>query len=196
MIAPEFSCTADMLAHYAAVQHRLRHVPVKPMREIPANPQPLIEAPTEPQRVDWRTIAQSIADAHGVAMKEIIGDCRAKRIQPARQELYYRMVVERGLSLNEAARLLNRDHTSILYGLRRHMDRCSEARGGYDAHKAELAEKRRVRDIEVWRRYQGGESLNTISLECRIAPAYIAPTAARVDAEQRAERLKAWAAQA
>ena len=56
-----------------------------------------------------------VAGEHGVSTEDILGQRRHKRIIAARHEVIRRAYLETGLSTTQIGRLLNRDHTTVLY---------------------------------------------------------------------------------
>jgi len=53
---------------------------------------------------------------------DVAGQARSKKYIACRHEIYYRLRSELGLSLMQVARMLNRDHTTILHGFRKMED--------------------------------------------------------------------------
>lgn len=67
------------------------------------------------------TIAAEIAAMHGVTVADQIGPSRIATIARARHHAMWRMYQEPHLSLTMIGRYLGgRDHTTVLYGIRRH----------------------------------------------------------------------------
>lgn len=62
-------------------------------------------------------IAESIATRHRVTLDELLGRDRSRRPARARRELYGCLYAS-GWSLSEIGRTLDRDHTTVLYGVR------------------------------------------------------------------------------
>jgi hypothetical protein len=65
----------------------------------------------------WIILAR-ICAATGVSLTELRGEGRSQPVALARQFAAWMLVNKRGLSLNEAGRFLNRDHTTILHAVR------------------------------------------------------------------------------
>ena len=79
-------------------------------------------APSRHQRV-LATI-ESTAQRHGITLKDIMGHDRARRFAWPRQEAMYMVRQKYGLSYPRIGQIMgNRDHTTILHGVRRHKER-------------------------------------------------------------------------
>jgi chromosomal replication initiation ATPase DnaA len=62
-----------------------------------------------------------VAKKHKVSVADLRGPCRKVKFVKARQEAAYEIRMKRGLTLPQIATILgNRDHTSILHGIRQH----------------------------------------------------------------------------
>jgi hypothetical protein len=69
-------------------------------------------------------IAKAVAKAHSVSFREMISPRRYRHLAHARQEAIYLMAKYTTLSLGQIGKILgNRDHTTILHGLRVHTNR-------------------------------------------------------------------------
>ncbi len=66
---------------------------------------------------DCLDVAIRVSEATGVPLDDLLGRKRHKSIASARRELYHALRW-RGMSLPEIGSLLERDHTTILSGLR------------------------------------------------------------------------------
>lgn len=85
--------------------------------EAPMNDLPLINADIG-TRQQILSIAESVTTVTGVSVEAMLGRCRMARISDARQRLWaslWRM----GWSIGELGRVFDRDHTTIMHGLRR-----------------------------------------------------------------------------
>lgn len=69
-------------------------------------------------REQFQAILGEVAFDHMVGEREILGTGKTKEVSRARQAFYLRLL-EAGRTCSEIARLLNRDHTTVLYGIRR-----------------------------------------------------------------------------
>ena len=66
-------------------------------------------------------IIYRVAQKHGVSVADLKGQCRKHMFVRARQEAAYEIREQRGLSLPQISKMLgDRDHTSILHGIKRH----------------------------------------------------------------------------
>ena len=73
-------------------------------------------------------IARDVCSKHGVSWCDIVSDRRPKEIIEARQEIMWRLSRETGMAAAAIGRFLgNRDHTTVLYGVKAHIRR-AEAR--------------------------------------------------------------------
>jgi hypothetical protein len=102
----------------------------EPQARLPAVPKldpldrQLLNAPPELfKRPAWRILAKQICDEHGADFDEVCGDRRYQHLVLIRQEIFYRIRVELGMSYPEIGKRFNRDHTTILHGVRRHAKR-------------------------------------------------------------------------
>lgn len=81
-------------------------------------------APSRHQRV-LATI-EATAQRHGITLKDIMAHDRARRFAWPRQEAMYRVRQKYGLSYPRIGQIMgNRDHTTILHGVRRHEERAN-----------------------------------------------------------------------
>lgn len=84
----------------------------------------LLNAPPELfKRPAWKILAKEICDQHGADFDEVCGDRRFQPLVLIRQEIFYRIRVELGMSYPEIGKRFNRDHTTIMHGVRRHAKR-------------------------------------------------------------------------
>lgn len=63
-------------------------------------------------------VIRGVADDFGVSFERIMGNLRTKKVVIARREAY-RRCREMGLSYPEIGYIMNRDHTTVLYGINR-----------------------------------------------------------------------------
>jgi chromosomal replication initiation ATPase DnaA len=66
-----------------------------------------------------RMIIAQVCDHHGVAVEEVMGRSRFKRICTARKEAYA-MLREERLSYPTIGRMFGRDHTTVVDGVQRY----------------------------------------------------------------------------
>lgn len=73
-------------------------------------------------------IILEVAASYGLSIMELIGAQRSRYIAWPRQEIMYRASKETRLSLPQIGRVLgDRDHTTIMYGIRRYEERMKGA---------------------------------------------------------------------
>lgn len=75
-------------------------------------------------RPGMAVIAQSVAEKHGLRLKDLIGDERSRTYSRPRQEAYYAIYQTGAYSLPQIGRFFGgRDHTTVLFGIRAHEKR-------------------------------------------------------------------------
>lgn len=68
-----------------------------------------------------QVIVAEVAEAYGCTSAEVFGRSRNRAISAARHAAYYEVKTQRPwLSLPQVGRIFGRDHTTILYGIRKH----------------------------------------------------------------------------
>lgn len=127
----------DYLQHAKATRQRiieagLRHARNVAQREAEAAARALQRAKgertagmpaTDPE---LRAQIAAVLVAHGRTWADIVSHQRARYLHPPRQDVYA-ILRGRGWSLPIIARFCNRDHTSVLYALRKHAERSHHA---------------------------------------------------------------------
>jgi chromosomal replication initiator protein len=83
----------------------------------PTPPAPAPETPWRPLR--GARIRDVVARHYGISRAEILGGCRCVDFVQARHVAMYLCVRLGGLSLTMTGRVLNRDHTTVLHGVKR-----------------------------------------------------------------------------
>ena len=78
----------------------------------------------------FHRMAVESAKKHGIQSSVIFGRGRRSRAVLARQEAFWRAYNETGASLTEIGRFWDRDHTTILHGIRRHEERMGVGKQG------------------------------------------------------------------
>lgn len=76
-------------------------------------------------------ILREVAEKHEVAVKELLGSKRWRRLMPAKREAMYRMRVELPKHLNSLPQIgtfFGRDHTTVLHNIRAHCDETGDPR--------------------------------------------------------------------
>lgn len=70
-----------------------------------------------------REIAAQVCAEHGLTLRFLIGSSRQRRVAWPRQDAF-RMCYEAGHTMEEIGRFFDRDHTTVLYGIRCARKRC------------------------------------------------------------------------
>lgn len=84
------------------------------LRELMNTPQ------DDSQKVSVAQIISEEAELHGVAVRDILGASRNRRITDARHFAMYRARIERAdMSLSQIGKVFRRDHTTVLHAIRR-----------------------------------------------------------------------------
>lgn len=73
-------------------------------------------------RPSLHAIARAIAAEYSLPLATVLGRSRTAHIAHARQALYWALRAQ-GLSLPAIGRFMQRDHTTILYGIQAHRER-------------------------------------------------------------------------
>lgn len=71
----------------------------------------------EPGGIRWQRILHAVARRHGIRPEEIMGHSRRKELIKPRQEVYYRLRLELCFSYQKIAKIVNKDHTSVMHGV-------------------------------------------------------------------------------
>lgn len=66
----------------------------------------------------WGWMVESVAQRHGVTVDAVLGSRRTSEVARARHDLMAGLYGS-GLAYAEIGRLLGRDHTSVMHGVRR-----------------------------------------------------------------------------
>lgn len=70
-----------------------------------------------------RRILAEVAQGHGLSVFDLTGKTQFAHIARARHEAMFRIYRETRLSSVQVGALLNRDHSTVLYGIRKHAER-------------------------------------------------------------------------
>lgn len=70
-----------------------------------------------------RALVAEVAAQHGIGPRDILGEDRRRSIAHPRQEAMYRARHELQQSLPQIGAFFNRDHTTVLHGVREHAKR-------------------------------------------------------------------------
>jgi hypothetical protein len=71
----------------------------------------------------WKRIAFEVGQTYGVSFREMLSLRRDKVISRARQEAIWRVKNETAMSIPAIGRRFNRDHTTVIYAVRKHEER-------------------------------------------------------------------------
>ena len=66
----------------------------------------------------WKEILRETCAKYKIHPEEVLGKSREWPLIYCRREVYYRLRTELGMSLNQIGLKLNKDHTSVLHGVR------------------------------------------------------------------------------
>lgn len=81
-----------------------------------------------PARIRMQVIADAIALEHGIFVTQLKGHCQAREYSVPRQKLMWFLRQDKRNTLQAIAEFLNyRDHTTIIHGVRRHIERMADA---------------------------------------------------------------------
>jgi chromosomal replication initiator protein len=82
------------------------------------------------RRPSIRDIQRLICERHQLTMTELLGAMHSRYIAWPRQEAYWLCAKETGASLPQIGRAFgDRDHTTVLHGIRQHKKRMGETNG-------------------------------------------------------------------
>ena len=73
-----------------------------------------------------RTIVREVAQKHGLSPLDLSGPRRLAPVVVARQEAMWRMRRETRLSFPQIGRIVGRDHSTVIYGIRAHAKRMGQ----------------------------------------------------------------------
>ena len=144
----DLSTIAAQTAHYAAVRQRLGMggpagiIPresalllLPPPEPAPKRPYEFLmladteyEAAIYTRSLFWRQIIAEVCAKHSVGVAQLVGNQRNRQVSAARQEAMYRMRTETTMSYPQIARRLGRaDHSTVMHGIKRHLERVAQA---------------------------------------------------------------------
>lgn len=72
-----------------------------------------------PKSVDNRVLITLVAQKFGVGVRDVFSDFRERKVTRARWAAMYVLRHEKGYSFPEIGRVMNRDHTTVIHGVRR-----------------------------------------------------------------------------
>ena len=71
----------------------------------------------------WKKIVNEVVKEHGIPFKILLSDRRSYPVIRARQECYWQLYTKTTMSMPAIGKVLKRDHTTVLYGIRKHCER-------------------------------------------------------------------------
>jgi chromosomal replication initiation ATPase DnaA len=76
--------------------------------------------PRVSETIPINVLIEQVATKYGISSPLMLQDSRMKNLVHARQEMFYRCVMEKGWSYARIGRYFDRDHTTVLHGVRAH----------------------------------------------------------------------------
>lgn len=73
---------------------------------------------SDPGQPALKIIAE-VAEEHGVSVAALLGPCKVRELAVPRMLAYHRIRAELGYSYPRIGRIFKRDHSTIIYGVRR-----------------------------------------------------------------------------
>src|ERR1700722_16031557 len=118
-------------------------VPPSGGRLMAASVPPFVDVPTIPDPYD---VMAQVARRSGVALEHILSNRRDRHVAHARHQVMHELRAI-GLSLPSIGRLLRRDHTTVMYGLRSFSKAAGAPSEPASLSYSALAERRRCVDM-------------------------------------------------
>lgn len=115
-IAEKTGLTPSQVEHSV---RRLKHAGVVVRKRAAAKPS--FNIVSDAGAVTW--VLKEVAARHDTTVKDILSSSRFATHIKARQDAMYRLHVELGMSVSAVGRRMNKDHTTIRWGVARHRDR-------------------------------------------------------------------------
>lgn len=78
---------------------------------------------------DLLGLLDAVCQARGVTREELCGRGRTKNVAFARQELWWHLRRSPGMSFAEIGRLFDRNHTTVMAGIRSYERACADSAG-------------------------------------------------------------------
>ena len=114
MAAEQGKVLAPSVAPKPAYQRKRKPQDVLAIRQAPPADIPISDA---------HRIMREVCEKHGLTKAELLSARRDVTIVAARQEAMYRMSKETSMSMPAIGMRLGRDHTTVIYGVRKHAER-------------------------------------------------------------------------
>ena len=119
---------------------RLAIVETSRAAEVPAIPASKAKPMTPRDRA--MAIIADAATLHGVTVDNIMGPSRSPQMFKARARAVYHIVMDLGWSFSRIGRLMNRNHSSMIFALKEHIKRDPTHEAAYLAKRAAAEERR------------------------------------------------------
>jgi hypothetical protein len=149
-------------------------IPAEWPAPLPAVPYDHFEMRSPRHPLMWKSILHEVAEKHGIPVGALVGPGRQKRFANARAEASFRLVVELNLSLPQAGhRLGDRDHTTVLYFVRKHANSSEEAGRIHARWVAAREADRKARRVEAVRLHREGRTIDHIARRVTLSKATI-----------------------
>lgn len=107
-------------------------------------PEPVPGSPTT-----WKQLVSDVSKTSGIGPMDILSPSRRGDIVAARHEVMYRAITELQMGYAQVGRKLKMDHTSVLHGMRRHLQRHPDLVPQYEIIEADHRRKRASLHREV-----------------------------------------------
>lgn len=78
-----------------------------------------------PAQPTMKAVAEAVCARHGLEVDDIRGPSRLSYVARARQEFMFECRKTARKSMGQIAQFLNRDHTTVVYGIQRHQKRAA-----------------------------------------------------------------------
>jgi hypothetical protein len=135
----------ELRSHYRAVRERLWSARPAPRQQQfhprektgwkliykwPAGPFHIVDMTIlDKQRefIKVRQIVNEVREKHGLTEEQLVSENRQRHLIACRQEIYWRLSRETVWSLSRIGHYMNRDHTTIIWGIRKHEERLRNA---------------------------------------------------------------------
>lgn len=107
----------QQIEHYRAVRLRIASASKKTpeVEEVPA-PQWFLDIPKDPRK----EILKSVAQEFGVKVEDLLGSSKVTPVKEARWKVAWLLHQRGTMSISAIAKFLNKDHTTILYALKKY----------------------------------------------------------------------------
>jgi chromosomal replication initiation ATPase DnaA len=102
----------------------LQQQKIEPVKKIDGLDRQLMNMPEWVfDRPKWKLLAKEICKKHNLPIDEVLSDRQHRHLVKARQEIWYRIRIDLGMSYPEIGKRFNRDHSTIMHGVKAHIER-------------------------------------------------------------------------